>query len=124
MSSHCENCGVELGKTAYASRFTDGHYCSYKCANKADLYSVHDTFNVDETNNDSKNNGGRTDYYDIPNNAKQAQDIIEYREMNYSQGNIFKVAFTFNVGRHEGTDYKRDLNKIIYFAKRELKRIK
>ena len=43
--------------------------------------------------------------------------------MNYNQGNIFKSAFCFNVGRHDGTDYERELNKIVYFAERELKRI-
>ena len=69
------------------------------------------------------NNGGKTDYYDLPKDAKCCQDIIEWREMNFQQGNIFKVAFTFNCGRHNGTDYRRDLNKIIYFAQRELERL-
>ena len=68
----------------------------------------------------SINNGGETDYYKIKDSWNTAQDIIEDREMNYAQGNIFKVAFTFNTGRHSGTDYERELNKIIYFAKREL----
>lgn len=71
----------------------------------------------------SHNNGGKTDYYDLPKDAKCCQDIIEWREMNFQQGNIFKVAFTFNCGRHSGTDYRRDLNKIIYFAQRELERL-
>lgn len=69
------------------------------------------------------NNGGKTDYYDLPSTSKECQDIIELRQMNFAQGNIFKVAFTFNCGRHNGTSYERDLNKIIYFAERELKRI-
>lgn len=43
--------------------------------------------------------------------------------MNFSQGNIFKVAFTFNCGRHHGTSYERDLHKIIFFAQRELERL-
>ncbi len=72
----------------------------------------------------SNNNGGSTDYYKLKRSWKDAMDIIEHNQMNYSQGNIFKVAFTFNVGRHSGTDYERELNKIIYFAKRELERIK
>lgn len=69
------------------------------------------------------NNGGSTDYYKIL-NYKDLQDIIEARNMNFAQGNILKAAFCFNVGRHEGTSYERELNKIIYFAKRELERIK
>lgn len=73
---------------------------------------------------DSKNNGGTTDYYQIQPNWKQAQDIIEARNMNFSQGNILKAAFCFNTERHSGTNYERDLNKIIWFAQRELQRIK
>lgn len=72
----------------------------------------------------SHNNGGKTDYYDLPKDVKCCQDIIEWRKMNFQQGNIFKVAFTFNQGRHDATTYERELNKIIYFAQRELERIK
>jgi hypothetical protein len=43
--------------------------------------------------------------------------------MNYAQGNIFKASFCFNIDRHDGTDYQRELNKIIFFAKEELERI-
>ena len=72
----------------------------------------------------SLNNGGSTDYYKFKENWKECQDIIEDRELNFSQGNIFKSAFCFNVGRHSATDYVRELNKIIYFANRELERVK
>ena len=71
----------------------------------------------------SKNNGGETDYYNIK-EFETVQDMIEARELNYAQGNILKVACTINVGRHKGTTYERELNKLIYFAHRELARIK
>jgi hypothetical protein len=71
--------------------------------------------------NSPENNGGATDYYQVKPEWKMCQDIIEDRELNFSQGNILKSAFTFNVGRHGGTTYERELNKIIYFAERELK---
>ena len=72
----------------------------------------------------SINNGGSTDYYKFKENWKECQDIIEDRELNFSQGNILKSAFCFNIGRHSATDYTRELNKIIYFANRELERVK
>lgn len=72
----------------------------------------------------AENNGGSTDYYRIDKSWTMAQDVIESREMNFSQGNIFKAAFTFNVGRHDASSYERELNKIVYFANRELERIK
>lgn len=71
----------------------------------------------------SVNNGGSTDYYKIKQEWKDCQDIIEHRNMNFSQGNIFKAAFTFNLGRHEATNYRRELNKIKYFADREIERL-
>lgn len=76
-----------------------------------------------EENEIGHNNGGSTDYYKCQ-GMKDLQDIIENRNMNFAQGNILKAAFCFNVGRHEGTSYERELNKIIYFANRELQRIK
>ena len=76
---------------------------------------------VNEDN--SRNNGGETDYYAIKDEWKSFQDVIEDRQMNYAQGNILKVACTFNIGRHNGTTYERELNKIIYFANREKQRI-
>lgn len=84
----------------------------------------HDLLKMEEDEYDSsRNNGGKTDYYNIDKSWKTFQDIIEARDMNYAQGNILKVACTFNLGRHEGTTYERELNKIIFFAERELKRI-
>ena len=68
----------------------------------------------------SVNNGGSTDYYKLDLDWTECGDIIEARNMNYNQGNILKAAFAFNIGRHSGTTYERELNKIIYFAQREL----
>ena len=80
--------------------------------------------NTETKSNNSNNNGGSTDYYKFKAKWEECADVIEDREMNYNQGNIFKSAFCFNVGRHDGTDYERDLNKIIYFAQRELNRLR
>lgn len=70
-----------------------------------------------------KNNGGDTDYYKIKPEWRMAQDIIEDRQMNYAQGNIFKVAYCFNIGRHNATDYIRELNKCKWFLEREINRV-
>lgn len=73
--------------------------------------------------NESKNNGGKTDYYQIPSHIKDADDFAEWRGMNFNQGNILKAVWTFNTERHSGTNAVRDLNKIIHYAQRELKRL-
>ena len=70
-----------------------------------------------------KGNGGSTPYqYSIPSDAKELQDLIEYRNMNFAIGNIFKACY--RMGLKEGVDELYDLNKIIFFAEREKERIK
>ena len=70
----------------------------------------------------SDNNGGSTDYYKLDPDWTDCQDIIESREMNFSQGNIFKAAFCFNTERHKGTSPIREYFKIRWFIERLIKR--
>lgn len=72
----------------------------------------------------SKNNGGNTDYYAVPDDAKTLNDLIEHKKMNFAVGNMFKAVYCLTDGRHAGTNNERELNKIIYYAKREKKRLK
>ena len=77
--------------------------------------------------NNSINNGGKTDYYQLENAPfpiNDFDDFAEWRGLNGNQFNMGKVMWTFNTGRHSGTDYERDLNKIIHYANRELLRLK
>ena len=66
--------------------------------------------------------GGSTPkQYGIPENAKDLQDLIEYRNMNFAQGNIFKAIY--RNGTCEHSDELREVRKIIWFAQREETRI-
>lgn len=68
-------------------------------------------------------NGGSTpSQYALPPQAKELQDLIEHRNMNFAVGNIFKAAY--RLGTKEGVTEEYDLRKIIFFAKREIRRIK
>ena len=84
--------------------------------------------NKDECEIDNSiNNGGKTDYYQLKNAPFQINDFddfAEWRGLNGSQFNMGKAMWTFNTGRHSGTNYERDLNKIIHYANRELLRLK
>lgn len=69
-----------------------------------------------------KNRGGSTpEQYALPCWAEELQDLIEYRNMNFALGNIFKACY--RMGTKEGADPLYDLNKIIYFAERERNRL-
>lgn len=81
------------------------------------------------------NNGGSTDYYQLPQpdadgnykpgefKIKDFDDFAEWRKLNGFQFNMGKVMWTFNTGRHDGTDEIRDLNKMKHYIDRELQRL-
>jgi hypothetical protein len=66
--------------------------------------------------------GGSSDYYKLPEGCQELQDLIEYKNMNFAMANIFKA--TYRLGNKPGTDRIYDLEKIIWFANREIERIK
>lgn len=72
--------------------------------------------------NKIKSDGKATAYYDFPKKASTLNDLIEFRNMNFAQGNIFKAVYRLN--QKEGIDDIYDLNKIIYYAKRLKKQAK
>jgi hypothetical protein len=65
--------------------------------------------------------GWDSDYYNLPPGASELEDLIEYRNMNFNEGNIFKAIW--RKGRKAGVAPEYDLYKIIHFAMRELKRL-
>lgn len=74
----------------------------------------------------AENNGGKTDCYQLdsaPFPINDFDDFAQWRGLNGFQFNIGKVAWTFNAGRHKGTDALRDINKVIHYAEREKARI-
>ena len=76
----------------------------------------------DRLQDEYKSTGWSSEYYELPEGATELQDLIEHREMNFAIGNIFKAAY--RLGNKEGSSKEYDLNKIIWFAQRELNRVK
>ena len=68
-----------------------------------------------------KSDGWSTSYYELPRGASELQDLIEQRQMNFSVGNIFKAAY--RLGRKDGATTLYDLNKIRWYAEREIARL-
>ena len=64
--------------------------------------------------------GWSSGYYELPKGATELQDLIEHKEMNFAIGNIFKACY--RLGEKPGADATYDLEKIIWFAQRELER--
>ena len=66
--------------------------------------------------------GWSSPYYVLPEGATELQDLIEHKRMNFAVGNIFKACY--RLGEKHGTDATYDLEKIVWFAQRELERRK
>ena len=77
--------------------------------------------NIKQNEAGIENGGSTPSQYQLPPSCKQLQDLIEFRAMNYAVGNILKA--TYRMGNCTHSNRIRDLNKIIWFATREIKRI-
>ena len=62
--------------------------------------------------------GDYSSYYDVPEWAKDAGHLIEHKEMNHSVGEAFLALYRL----HDKDTPIRNLEKVIYYAKRELER--
>jgi len=69
----------------------------------------------------SKPDGGPAEYYDFPEGALTLNDLIEYKDMSFHLGNIFKACWRW--GEKEGTSKEYDARKIIYSGARLLKQL-
>lgn len=68
-----------------------------------------------------QSDGGSTEYYKIPANSVDLADLIEFKNMNYNVGNIFKACY--RLGTKIGADDLYDIRKILFFAEREKARL-
>lgn len=75
----------------------------------------------DTKRKDGPPGGSTPSQYAVPSWVRELQDLIEYREMNFAQGNIFKAVY--RSGHCSHSDELRDINKILFFAEREKKRL-
>lgn len=70
---------------------------------------------------DEKPGGSTPSQYGLPPGATDLQDLIEYRGMNFAQGNIFKAQYRRGTCSH--SDALRDARKTLWFAQREVDRL-
>lgn len=74
---------------------------------------------MEELSTDELPGGSTPSQYALPEGAKELQDLIEFREMNYALGNIFKACY--RLGHCSHSDTMRDLRKIKWFVERLIK---
>ena len=67
----------------------------------------------------NKKGGSTPSQYGLPKKAKDLQDLIEHRKMDFATGNIFKACYRLGTKN----DDLYEVNKMIWFAKRKRKEI-
>lgn len=65
--------------------------------------------------------GSTADYYVLPENAKELQDLISHRNMNAQIGEIFRACFRYGLAEH--STMLRDAKKIQFYANAEVARL-
>lgn len=65
--------------------------------------------------------GSTASYYELPNGAKELQDLINYKNCNAQIGEILRAAYRYGEASH--SDKLRDAKKIKFYAEAEIKRL-
>ena len=72
-------------------------------------------------NDPSVSDGTTAKYYVLPEHAKDLQDLISYKDMNAQIGEIFRSCYRYGEVSH--SDKMRDINKVIFYAEAEKKKL-
>ena len=70
------------------------------------------------------NSGLDCDYYDFPESIHSAQDMIEWLNLNFANGNILKSLIRESGAATKETDTLYEAEKRYFFAGRELERVR
>jgi hypothetical protein len=69
----------------------------------------------------SVSDGSTASYYELPEGAKELQDLISYKDMNAQMGEIFRGTYRYGQASH--SDRLRDAKKIRFYIDAEIKRL-
>jgi hypothetical protein len=69
----------------------------------------------------SKSDGSTADYYELPEGARELQDLISHRNLNAQDGEMFRAIY--RKGRASHSDELRDARKVLFYATAEVKRL-
>ena len=78
------------------------------------------------TSEDTKsgaNDGGKNDFYAIPDWVEDVDTLSEYLELDGYEFNILKTLWHRKGNRHDGTNPKREAKKCLHYANRRMEKI-
>ena len=69
-------------------------------------------------NTEDRPSGGATHYYQLPKDATELHELINYKSMTHSIGEAFSALYRLN----DNGEKVRNLEKVIFYAQLELQR--
>jgi hypothetical protein len=69
----------------------------------------------------AESDGSTASYYELPEDATELQELISAKNMNAQIGEIFRACYRYGEVAH--SPMKRDIKKILFYAKAELERL-
>jgi hypothetical protein len=85
------------------------------------IFSVYyDTLEILSQKNIEVFTGGENDFYAIPDDIKDLDDLSDYLELSPALFNILKTLWVNKGNRHTGTNRLREAEKRLYYSKREI----
>lgn len=76
---------------------------------------------VYETVNE-RSDGSTASYYELPEGAKELQDLISYKDMNAQVGESFRSLYRYGASSH--SNKLRDAKKVVFYMQAEIERLK
>lgn len=70
---------------------------------------------------DYVSDGSTASYYELPEQARELQDLISHRNMNAQDGEIFRAIYRKGLAKH--SDALRDAKKVKFYADAEVERL-
>lgn len=74
-----------------------------------------------EANKRETSDGSTARYYELPEGAKELQDLIAFRNMNAQDGEIFRAIY--RKGHCSHSDRLREAKKVLFYAQAEVDRL-
>jgi hypothetical protein len=68
-----------------------------------------------------QSDGSTASYYELPNDAKELQDLISYKDMNGQIAEIFRACYRYGQVAH--SPKIRDAKKIKFYIEAEIERL-
>jgi hypothetical protein len=123
--SKCTECGTRVGKrhstVCPISTESDCIDVWVEPEHCIPLDTIPCSRSVEDIKEAGTSDGSSADYYKLPRDSSQLQDLISHKDMNAQIGEIFRACYRYGEVSH--SDKMRDAKKMRFYAEAEVVRL-